>query len=126
MKRTIIAAALLAIAQSVNAQTVTTNRIEWDYTASLSEVTSYAQTVSIDTAAVTTPPTCAQKAGSTTEVTCAVTVPVLAAGAHAISITATLNGQSSTTIVNGIDPTRGPKQPNGNPRVTRVITITIP
>jgi hypothetical protein len=107
-------------------QTTTTNRVEWDYTAPLSEVTSYVHTVSIDAVAVTQAVSCAPRVGVAGDVTCGVTVPVLAAGSHTVTIAATFAGQTSSTTVSGLDPSKGPKQPNGNPRVMRVITITIP
>jgi hypothetical protein len=122
----LVALGVLCSSAPVAGQSITTHRIEWDYTAPLSEVSSYTHTVSVDAAPVVGAIACAAKPGVAGDVTCGVTVPALAAGAHTVSISALFGGQTSTLTVSGVDPAKGPKSPTGNPRVSRIITITIP
>jgi len=120
----VIAAALVSPAWMVQAQTKTV-ALAWDYPATPAVVQTFAQSVLFDGAAVTTPPTCAAKPGSTTDTTCAIVIPAPAVGPHTLTVSASLGGNTATTTITGVDPNKAP--PNAaNARLTITVTIAIP
>lgn len=124
MRRLSIAAALFTLMLSaiVRAQNPTST-ITYDFDASLSEVQSYTQALTLDGTAIATPPTCMSQQSNLT--TCSVAVPALASGPHSVGILVSRNNMSTELKLNGIDTAQGPKTPK-NTRYNITININIP
>ena len=119
-----VAIGMMLHAAALDAQTKTV-ALAWDYPATPAVVSTFTQSVLFDGAAVTTPPTCAAKTGSTTDTTCAIVIPAPAVGPHTLTVSASLNGNTATTTITGVDPNKAP--PNAaNARLTITVTIAIP
>lgn len=115
---TIILTPIIVFAQA-------TNTVRWEYIgATPTVVATYTQTLEVDNSNVTIPSgSCIEKL--TTDTSCSVVIPALAAGNHILRVAATLNGLTSESILTGVNPANFPKVP-GNLNIKITITITVP
>jgi hypothetical protein len=123
MIRRLAIAALLALLPVV-AHGQTTNTIEWDYAEPVATVNTYALSVRVDGVARVEPVTCSAMAAPANTL-CRITIPAMTPTSHSITILASAGGVSSEYTVTGINPSKAPKNPNGNPRIVITTTITI-
>ena len=115
---------VLFFAATAAAQQTPVPTLVWDYDVPTTEVATYTQAVTVDGFPVTTTPTCTVRANVPAETTCSVALPALAAGAHNVSISATKNGITATTSINGLDPSTGAHNPR-TPRIVISVTVTV-
>jgi len=124
---TLLLTLLLTLAAApLFAQPVSTNTIEVEYQAlSVATIQSYGLGIRVDGVLRAEPITCAAKVGVPADTVCRITIPALTPTSHSITVLASAGGVSSEYTVTGVDPSKAPKNPNGNPRIIITTTVTI-
>lgn len=100
----------------------TTASLQYDYDRGLTEVQSYAQVIRVDNVIITGVPVCSTV--TATKTTCAVNVPALATGTHTVAISASKDGLTTTTTIQGIGGANNPGNAY-NPKLTVTVTVTV-
>lgn len=121
-KKLILVFALLLFPSISYAQTPVV-QMSWDYDKASTEVATFAQVITVDGTVLTALPTCVAQGSAKT--ICTIPAPTLATGSHNVSISASKNGITAETRINGLNvATNAPPNP-GNPRATVTVTIVI-
>jgi hypothetical protein len=120
----ILGLALMLLSPTIAAAQTRVTTFAWDYDDTPAAVATYTQAVRVNDVAIVIPPTCVAKTVTPAVTTCS--VPITAnTGSNTVSVAATKDGVTKTTIYSGIDLSRGPKEPSA-PRINITVSITLP